>query len=186
MSSEQVQYFPPKPPRCIAALNPKRTRHSKPTLLLPSHLSVYQGLYDVAITASFIVGCPCGERAVFLLGYYATNEGRHKDRIFVGPLSIECPLCGVVSEFFDTRKHGWDGEQGVNTHIIGEANPQRFSCPNCGVAPMILCPNFCYEAPEEFEGEMRERPQDFFGGFDIVGQCTRCNALVEITSFECA
>jgi hypothetical protein len=186
MSSEQVQHVPRKPPRCITDLNPNPTRHSKPTLLLPPELSVYHGPYNLADTASFVIGCPCGERAVFLLGYYAETDNHRMDNIFVGPLSIECPKCGVVSEFFDTRKHGYDGEQGVNTHIIGDGNPDRFACPHCGVAPMVLCPNFCYQGVESFRGEMRDRSQDFFGGLDVVGQCTRCNAIVEIAAFECA
>ena len=186
MVSEYIQYVHEHPPRCIAGLNPKPTLHFEPTLRLPPHLTVYYGQYDVADTVSFVIGCPCGNRAVYLLGYFIETGGRHNDSIFVGPLSLECPKCGLISEFFDTRQHGYDGEQGINTHTIGEGKPDKFACPHCGEAQMIVSPNFCYQGAEDFQGEMQERLQEFFGGFDVVGQCTRCNALVEITSFECA
>lgn len=177
MASALVQYVHQHPPRCIVDLNPKPTLHSKPTLLLPSNITVYHGAWAEAETASFVIGCPCGNHAVYLLGYYHTTEGRLPDTIFVGPLSLECPKCGVVSEFFDTRKHGYDGEQGVNTHITGEGKPNKFACPHCGVVPMILNPNFTYGWDVRLPGEMQP-VQDFFGSFDIVGQCTRCSSLL--------
>lgn len=186
MKSEFVYYVHQFPPRCIAGLNPKPTEHFKPTILLPPYLSVYRAPYDVSNTASFIIGCPCGNRALHLLGYSEKTKGSYRDRLFVGSLRLECPKCGTVSEFFDTRNHGYDGEQGVNTHITGEGNPERFACPACGVVPMILCSNFSYQGIEDFQGEARKRLQDFFGTMDLVGQCSGCNALVEITSFECA
>jgi hypothetical protein len=108
------------------------------------------------------------------------------DLIFAGPLFLECTHCGAVSEFFDSRRHGYDGEQGCNTHFVGEGQPDRFACTRCGVAPLIVRANFHYDGVEDFNGEMRKRPQDFFDGLDIVGMCTGCGSLVEITSFECA
>jgi len=120
------------------------------------------------------------------LGYYVTTEGRREDTVFVGPLSLECLKCGAVSEFFDTRRHGYDGEQGVNTHIVGEGRPDRFACPRCGESPVIACANFSYQGVEDFRGEMRKRTQDFFNTLDVVAQCMKCNALIEVTSFECA
>jgi predicted RNA-binding Zn-ribbon protein involved in translation (DUF1610 family) len=190
MPSEFVQYVLQHPPRCISGVNPEPTPHSKPTLKLPRHLSVYHGQYgerDIAgvDTASFVIGCSCGCRAAYLLGYYVISYGRHRDTVFVGPLSLECSKCGAICEFFDTRKHGYDGEQGVNTCIIGKGRPDRFACPRCGEKPVIVRANFSYQGVEEFQGEMRERRQDFFNTFDVVAQCTNCNAQVEVTSFEC-
>jgi hypothetical protein len=190
MPDKFVQYVHQHPPRCISGLNAKPTRHHKPTIRLPGHLTIYHGQYgegDIpgVDTASFAIGCPCGCPAVYLLGYYVTSEGCRNDTIFAGPLSLECPQCGAVSEFFDTRKHGYDGEQGLNTSILGKGKPDRFACPRCGERPVIVCPNFSYQGIEEFLGEMRERREDFFNSLDIVVQCTKCNSLVEATSFEC-
>jgi hypothetical protein len=181
-----IQYVHQHPPRCVIGLRPKPTSHSNPTIRLPSHLSVYGGLYDSSHIASFLIGCPCGHQSAYLLGYYVNIEPRAEDTIFVGPLSLECPKCRQVTAFFDTRKHGYDGEQGINTHMIGEGNPHRFACPDCGVTPLILCVNFSYQGTEDLKGNMRQRLQDFFEGVDIVGQCTQCTSLIEITSFECA
>ncbi len=190
MPGEVVRYVHQHPPRCISGVNGKPTGRSTPTLRLPWDQSIYHGQYgeeDIlgVDTASFVIGCQCSCRAVYLLGYYVTPKG-HKDAVFVGPLSLECPKCGAVSRFFDTRNHGYDGEQGINTHIIGEGMPNRFACPDCGEAPVIVCVNFSYHGFERFYGEMWERRQDFFNTLDVVAQCTKCNALVEVTSFECA
>jgi predicted RNA-binding Zn-ribbon protein involved in translation (DUF1610 family) len=190
MPSEFVQYVHQRPPRCISGVNAKPTEHFRPTFRLPRHLTVYHGGYgegDIpgVDTVSFVIGCPCSCPAVYLLAYYVTYEGFRKDTGFVGPLSLECPKCGTVSKFFDTRKHGYDGEQGVNTSIVGKGRPGRFACPQCGEVPVIVCVNFSYQGVEEFRGEMRERRQDFFNSLDVVVQCTKCNTLVEVTSFEC-
>lgn len=190
MPNEFLQYVYQHPPRCISGVNVKPTEHSKPTLRLPSNLSVYHGQYgegDIhgVDTVSFVIGCPCSCRAVHLLGYYATSESRRNDRVFVGPLSLECPKCGVVSNFFDARQHGHDGEQGINTHITGKGKPDRFACPHCGEAPVVVYVNFSYQGGEEFRDEMRERKQDFFNTLDVAVECTKCSDLIEVTSFEC-
>jgi phage FluMu protein Com len=187
MSGRFVQYVHKHPPRCISSVNAKPTERSEPSLRLPRHQSIYHGYHSKdADTASFVVGCPCGCWVTYLLGYYVTSEGsRRADTGFVGPLCLECPQCRTVSEFFDTRKHGHDGEQGVNTHIIGTGRPNRFACPRCGEVPVIVLANFSYQGVEHFRGEMRERKQDFFNTFDVVVWCPECKVLVEVTSFEC-
>lgn len=181
-----IQFVHDHPPRCIVGLNPMPTQALKPTLQLPPHLTVYHGLGGEPNPASFVIGCPCGNRAVNLLGYYVFIDDRKRTRIFVGPLSLECPKCGVTKEFFDTRKHGWDGEQGVNTHITGEGSPDRFACPRCGIQPMIVAAEFFYSEPYDTPSGGQARSQDFFGGIAVLAQCTCCNSLVEVTSFECA
>ena len=186
MATQHVEHVLRNPPRCVATLKPMPVQAIKPTLALPPHLSVYHGRNDANVTASFIIGCPCGQRGVFLLGHCETAEDDAQGTIFVGPLGIECPKCGLDCEFFDTRKHGYDGEQGINTHLFGEGRPDRFACPKCGIAPMFVRCNFCYGNTDYSIEEMRRRPQDFFDGFDVVGQCTNCNHVVEIASFECA
>jgi hypothetical protein len=184
MIRDDIQYVLEHPPRCIAALRPKPVVLAVPTLRLPRNYSIYQGTYDHEDIASFVVGCTCGCPSVYLLGYYITDKKKFSG--FVGPLSIECSACSLVSEVFDTRKHGYDGEQGVNTHYVGEGVPTRFNCPICGVVPMIVSTNFAYSDFAKLPSDMRARAQDFFDGFDIVCQCTRCNSVIEVTSFECA
>jgi hypothetical protein len=183
MTRDDIRYVREHPPRCIAALSPKPVDHAVPTLRLPLFDSIY-GNYDHENTASFIVNCPCGCPSVYLLGYHITNKKNETG--VVGPLGIECSMCRMVSEVFDTRKHGYDGEQGVNTYHVGEGTPERFICPVCGAVPMIVNANFHYSDFAGLRSDMRTRAQDFFDGFDVVGQCTRCNSVIEITSFECA
>jgi hypothetical protein len=185
MTHDHIQFVHEHPPRCIANLKPKPVEHAVPTLRLPSLDSVYHN-YDSDNTASFLVSCPCGCPSVYLLGHDVAANARSRDTVYVGPLRLECSVCLLVSEFFDSRKHGYDGEQGVNTHIIGEGEPDRYACPICGVTPMIISANFHYQDFADLATEMRKRAQDFFDGFDVVGQCTQCHSVIEITSCECA
>jgi hypothetical protein len=191
MTREYIQYVHQHPPRCIIELMSVPTKHSKPTFRLPPDLSVYHSGYgeegEESDTASFIIGCSCGHRAVNLLGYYVSSETSRGSVGFVGPLSLECEKCGKLSTFFDSRKHGYDGEQGVNTYIIGEGKSDKFACPRCGPTLLIVCANFTYHGAEDSSELMQKnRTQDFFRGFDVAGQCLKCNGLIEITSFECA
>ena len=189
MPSKFVEYVHAKPPRCLSMVSAKPTERLIPTIKKPPHESIYYGDYgkpgDIEGTASFIVGCSCGCFLVYLLGYNVMPENGH-DSVFVGPLGLECPRCGAVAEFFDTRKHGYDGEQGVNTHYVGTGDPSRVACPTCGETPMFVCVNFSYnQGVENFEGEMAKRSQDFFNTLDVVVQCSKCNCSIEVTSFEC-
>jgi len=190
MATEFIKFVHDHPPRCVADLNPKPTAQFEPSIKLPSHLTVFHDLCDPQEsdyydTVSFVIGCPCGKRAVHLLGYHITTEGRRPDAFLVGPLSIECNECKLIFPFFDTRLHGYDGEQGVNTHSIGHGAPEVFRCPHCGPQPLIISASFTYVVDNEFKGVSRERPQDFFTGIVILAQCTKCNSLIEATWFEC-
>jgi hypothetical protein len=181
-----IKYVHKHPPRCIIDLHPKPTIFSVPTIRKPWPYSVFHGNCSGDGTASFLIGCPCGHRAIFLLGYCIKNESNLRVRELVGPLSLECALCGVVTDFFDTRIHGYDGEQGVNTYIIGEGTPDRFTCPCCGAKPMFICAHFSYPDYDDFGEKMKIRREDYFEGLVIVGQCINCNDSIEIMDFECA
>src|SRR5438067_1618411 len=60
------------PPRCIADLRPEPLL--KPLL----------GMDDYSFRAYFRIGCPCGEKALFVLGYPCSG-------FFDGPLAVLCP-----------------------------------------------------------------------------------------------
>jgi hypothetical protein len=172
-------------PRCIVGLRPRPAAALRPDILSPNTVyPIHQWQRSVRDVSAFAIGCPCGHPAVFLLGYFVTDGGGAKG--FVGPLGLECAKCEAISEFFDTRSHGYDGEQGCNTYVIGEGKPDRFICPRCGVMPFIIRADFSYPEDDCFAAFMKERPQDFFASLSIAGQCMNCNSLIEITSFECA
>jgi hypothetical protein len=87
---------------------------------------------------------------------------------------------------FDTREHGYDGEQGCNTYAVGTGEPVRYPCPRCAGEEFFLCAGFSYSEPGELAEQWPGRAQDFFGGFHLLGQCRRCGEFAEIASFECA
>jgi hypothetical protein len=164
------------PPRCIGALRP--TPLQQPLL----------GMDAFPFIAYFRVGCPCGEKGVFVLGYPAVDEGPRAEEIFLGPLAIECPKCGSISELMDPRRDGYDGEIGVNCNRTGEGKRSRFPCPKCGASSMLVMPGFSYpnDDMESWSEDIRQRPQDFFGSFWLYGGCAKCKGLVSITALECA
>jgi hypothetical protein len=166
-----VWYAHRHPPRCIAGLCPVPLNPPPPEL---------QATPDAAY---FAVGCPCGTRAVYPVGYH--TKTMYGQDIFVGPLAVECPSCGRESELIDTRKHGYNGEQGGDCNMNGEGRRGRFPCPRCGAVPMTLMPGFSFEG-YYFETK-RRRPQDFFGVFWLDCRCSQCGRKVHLVDgFECA
>jgi hypothetical protein len=162
------------PPRCIRVLNP---------LPLTDSLT---GVDAHGSTALFRVRCPCGERSCYLLGYFWEGEGPTPANIFVSPLALECPACGRVSELIDTRRHGFEGEQGCDCNMTGEGPRARFPCPRCGEAPFAVVPGFDYDGHDYDPLDPDARPEDFFGCFLLYGECGRCGQVVSVTGFECA
>jgi hypothetical protein len=114
------------------------------------------------------------------------GEGPTPQNIFVSPLALECSRCGRVSELIDTRRHGYDGEQGGDCNMTAEGPRARFPCPQCGEAPFAVIRGFSYGGHDYDPLDPDARPQDFFGGFSLSGECSLCGRLVHVTGFECA
>jgi hypothetical protein len=136
----------------------------------------------------FRVGCPCGERAVFVVGHWIHSEDRSGEDFFTGPLAIECPRCARVSELMNPERDGYDGEIGANTNSIGTGERSRFPCSRCDSAtPLLVLPGFSYTDVNEWSAseDQLERPQDFFEAFWLYGACTRCRSVVDVLGFEC-
>jgi hypothetical protein len=172
MEKQPVAFAHEHPPRCIANARPKPLR-----AILPE-------MDADPFVAYFTVGCPCGERVIYPLGHVARSEAPETVDLFLSPLAIECPACGLVIEILHTKQHGWDGEQGCDCNMVGKGARSRFPCPNCGEAPMAVMPGFSYQGddPRTWGG----RPQDYFGAYSLYGQCGKCGLVVCITGFECA
>lgn len=171
---EYVRVAHVNPPRCIAQLRPL------PLLELADGMEVHPFI------AYFTVGCPCGGREAFLLGYPFKSSPHDSEPFFLSPLAIECADCKQVSELFDSRQHGYDGEQGENCCKVGEGERVRVLCPNCGEAPMVIMPSFAYQFYDDDLDEWGDRMQDFFDGFGVDVRCVKCGRLTSPSGFECA
>jgi hypothetical protein len=172
-----LEHVSAHPPRCIAALRSAPLPRSLP------------GMDQYPSLAYFRIGCPCGEGAAFVLGHWLRGGEHPGEKFFTGPLAVECPRCGRVTQFMDPERDGYDGELGANTNAVGAGEPSRFPCPHCRVAtPMLVLPGFSYKDVDEWHApeEQLQRPQDFFGAFWLYGACTRCQNVVSILGFECA
>jgi hypothetical protein len=170
---DPVEYAYRHPPRCIRELNPVQLTEMVP------------GMATYNFVAYFRVGCPCGERATYLLGYFMEDKGPGRVRVFVSPLALECPACGRVSELIDTQQHGFGGENDCDCNMTGEGPRTWFPCPQCGEVPLAVIPGFSYQGDDD-PFDIRERPQDFFGAFWVCGECSQCGQLLTITGFESA
>jgi hypothetical protein len=168
------EYATRHPPRCLRGLS-----------TVPQ-VDPVPGLDRQADEASFRVACPCGERACYVLGYFWEGEGPTPRNIFVGPLALECPQCGRVSEFIDTRQHGYNGEQGCDGNMTGEGPRVRFPCPQCGEVPLAVTAVFSYDGHEYDPLDPKARPQDYFGSVGVCGECSRCGKRILNIGFETA
>ena len=172
-----VEHVRAHPPRCIASLR------SVPLLDPLSGMDHYPSL------VYFRIGCPCGEEAAFILGHLVCSEDSPGEEFFTGPLALECPRCGRISEFMNPERDGFDGEIGANTNAVGTGEQARFSCPQCGAAtPMLVMPGFSYKDLDDWYAseDQLQRPQDFFEAFWLYGACIRCRNVVAVLGFECA
>jgi len=108
---------------------------------------------------------------------------------FVGPLSLACASCAQSTIVFDPAIHGYECEIGEESSLLrGEGDPAEFHCPHCTSAAFSVITRFEYpdDLLEEENEEFRGREQDLFTWFDLIGRCTNCRAIVEITDVECA
>jgi hypothetical protein len=171
-NDDMAKYARRHPPRCIRELSP---------MLLTKSTAE-----QAEEGADFRVGCPCGQRTCYVLGYVREDEGPQRTICFVSPLALECLQCGRVSELIDTRQHGHDGEQGCDGNVTGEGPRVRFPCPRCGETPVAAIAGFDYGGHHYNPFDPQSRPQDFFGGFTLRGECSRCATRLCVTSFETA
>jgi hypothetical protein len=54
------------------------------------------------------VACRCGADDGRVLGHWLVHPDRPPQKVFVGPLSLECQSCGAVTPVLDTTVHGYD------------------------------------------------------------------------------
>ncbi len=174
----EFEYFSTHPPRCIKdfSAHPNRFR---------------EVLFDgrgQEINPVFKLQCKCGHDKHYVLGYYMNSE-HYNTQIFVSPLLLKCQKCDKQTECFDTEIHGYDAELGYGSASYhGKGEPTAFICPECGVQPFEIYTRFSYPDElfhEDFD-DMRGREQDLFDWFFLLGVCSKCSQLREITDFECA
>jgi hypothetical protein len=108
--------------------------------------------------------------------------------VFIAPFALECATCSTVTELFDPRLHGYDGEQHSSAGMTGQGPRQYFVCAACQQTLFEIAVSLDYPFDDaEFEaGDVGERPQDYFAGFSLDGQCCHCHTTLEIAGYECA
>jgi hypothetical protein len=165
------------PPKCIAGFEVGAASQG------------LEGVPGMDECASFGLKCHCGSESLGILGYYVTPELGSGEKLFVGPISGECPACGRVASIMDPRQDGYDAEDGWCYSIVGEGPPDRYRCSTCGsqvVHPVAVFEYALEEEDLDTDEGLAARPQDFFTWFSLRGTCRACGTLNEITEYECA
>ena len=177
MPAELIQYVTQHPPRCIAAFQ----KDAASPLL--------RGVPNVEDIAYFALRCSCGSTAVSILGYYATNESRPDEQVFIAPFALRCSHCGAVIELMDPRRDGYDAQIGECWSMTGEGERSEFNCAKCGAQLMEVVVGFNYPTDDDdflSDEETAKRPQDFFIWFVLYGRCAACGAFQDVSDYECA
>jgi rubredoxin len=118
-----------------------------------------------------------------LLGYILESQSLPGEMVFVGPLSIECPSCGKRSVFFDSERHGYDGENESSVAMRGSGEPQHWSCPQCESTTVEIEVQMTYNVEPDEENE--ERAEDFFSEISVACKCRKCDKTFNATSIDC-
>lgn len=129
------------------------------------------------------IGCTCGSYEQKLLGYTLESQSMPSKTVFVGPLSIECPLCRKRMLFFDSELHGYDGEHNSGVAMCGTGEPQHWICPTCdnSIFEIEVCMTYNVEPDEEYI----VRQEDFFSEIAVFCKCTNCSEKFNVTSITC-
>lgn len=195
--ADQARYYRDHPPRCIVGFVPKPAElpgftfdgHASPPSFQAPGTLVIEGAQH--LNAVFLLACTCGHEQHYVLGYHwrVPDDG---PLLFLSPLALRCAACGKETPLLDTDRHGYDAEQGgIVATARAEGERGEYRCHRCGAQPLTVCVRFEYSddllderwlSHEEF----RDRQQDLFTWFSLVGKCPGCSYLLSVTDFECA
>jgi hypothetical protein len=142
----------------------------------------------------FALSCKCGSREGTVLGYplRSLKDDYLGPEMFVGPLAFSCSSCNRITEIIDTDIDGYHGalkrylgESTSPVTIRGEGPRKAFVCPECKSSRMNVIVRFRYSGAELDieESERTGHMQDFFFGFNALGDCLGCGQESTIAEF---
>jgi hypothetical protein len=205
---DQANYFQDNPPRCIKEFKTEPVSlggvefDGHPSLEVSLNPVVNRKIHTpVNINTVFRLRCGCGHTKAYILGRYRPIPKEYHQAFgpffFDAPLALRCEFCNTVTELFDARTHGYNGEMGLSSIRSGNTETGKdresgerteFKCEKCGPVPIEAIVRFEY--PDDLFDEglcaFAGREQDLFTWFSVVGRCSRCGQLIEVTDFECA
>ncbi len=177
--SEMRAYLDSHPPRCLNGLS------AVPVDMIGA---VFDG-HGEDLNPVFHISCKCGNETGKVRGYFWTNPDYNDMTVFISPLEFICPECEAESVFFDSAEHGYDAEFTdfrYSTRALGNAGV--FACPECKNEIFKLFVRFEYfeDLFNDDSPEIKNRYQDAFTWFTLLGQCSKCSSQLTITELECA
>ena len=177
--SEMMAYFNSHPPRCLNNLT------AVPVDIIGA---VFDG-HGEDLNPVFQISCKCGNETGKVRGYFWTNPDYNNTTVFISPLEFMCPECGAQRVFFDIAEHGSDAEFGnFSSSVRALGNHGMFACPECNNEIFKLFVRFEYfeDLFDDDFPEIKNRQQDAFTWFTLLGKCSECSSQQTITDFECA
>ena len=177
--SEMKAYFNSHPPRCL---------HELTAVPVDMVGAVFDG-HGEDLNPVFHISCKCGNETGKVRGYFWTNPDYNDMTVFISPFEFICPKCEVKRVFFDSAEHGSDAEFAnfcSSARALGK--PGVFACPECKNEIFKLFVRFEYfeDIFNDDSPEIKNRYQDAFTWFTLLGQCSKCSCQLTITELECA
>lgn len=154
-----------KKPRCLEGYNIK----DSPPEIINTWLQGPEFL-------SKLLKCKCGEEKLYV---YASSN----NEVLLAPIYLECPKCLTKNLIFNPSIHGWDGENGDNTSIIGENEPHKVN-----KLPRRVIVDYSFQGPDSYADLINDgtkNPEDYFDVF-IISTQNESGKLEEVVSYECA
>jgi hypothetical protein len=180
----KARYFVEHPPRCLAGLQPE------PAALDGIDFDGHSAKWPNTV---FRLGCPCGSRTHFVLGFLHPDPDPFGLPNALGPfvespLALRCASCNRRAELVDMEHHGYDGEMGNNSANEPEGRRSKVGCPSCGGKQFEVFARFEYptDLMDDVSEEWRGREQDLFSWFTLVVECQGCGTVGVVADEECA
>lgn len=158
------------PPRCLGGFSFPAPKEPQPW----------------ADSVAWPLTCSCGGTTGQFLGYPSPSGDW-----LLSPLAFRCSKCAMVTDVFDSNRHGYNSEIGSGGgcgYPLGTGEPTAFACPKCSGTDFSVSGHFMHSHFDiiEDEPELEPRAQDFFDSVDFRGTCTGCGATVGFANFETA
>ena len=177
-SDKRASYLQERTPRCLSGFNVTAAGDPK----------VQWAISEKSLKTGFDLKCSCGGDIFQVMGYYVNSPSSNgENKAFVGSIDLKCESCGKVTELIDPESHGYNPEtDNETTALTGSGKKQPYPCDKCSSEKMTVTAWFAYPSDILDRGVpgFRNREQDLFTRFALIGHCTICGKDQIVTEFK--
>lgn len=133
------------------------------------------------------ISCSCGNKHLNIITTKQLNintNNKKENDYYYAPIYLNCPSCSLENLLFNPQQHGWDGENGDSTEIIGEGNKITFNDKKGSILVEYSYQDI--DSYDELVNDGIENPEDYFETFNVYFVENGSNSLVDVVNYECA